>query len=120
KEVRPLLVERCLKCHDDAKAKGGLKITSRDNLLAGGKRGPAVAPGKPDDSLLVHVIGWKGEDAPKMPPPGKLDDGEIQVLTRWVEMGAPWPRATVLAAPGGEFRITDEQRKFWSFRPVKA
>ncbi len=35
-------------------------------------------------------------------------------------MGAPWPKTTVLAAPAGEFRITDEQRRFWSFQPVKA
>ncbi len=118
KEVRPLLVDRCLKCHDDAKAKGDLKITSRDNLLKGGDRGPAVAPGKPDDSLLIRALRY--DDKPQMPPTGKLDDAEIQVLTRWVEMGVPWPKAAVLAPPAGEFRITDEQRRFWSFQPVKA
>ncbi len=118
KEVRPLLVERCLKCHDDAKAKGDLKLTSLDNLLKGGDRGPAVAPGKPDDSLLIQAVRYA--DKPKMPPTGKLDDAEIRVLSRWVEMGAPWPKAIVLAAPAGEFRITDEQRRFWSFQPVKA
>jgi len=125
KEVRPLLVERCLKCHDDAKAKGDLKITSRDNLLKGGDRGPAVAPGKPDDSLLIRALRY--DDKPKMPPTGKLADAEIQVLTHWVEMGAPWPKAVVLASSGinpearpGEFRITDEQRRFWSFQPVHA
>ena len=118
KEVRPLLVERCLKCHDDAKAKGDLKLTSRDRLLKGGDRGPAVTPGKPDDSLLIQAVRY--DDKPKMPPDGKLGDADIGVLSRWVEMGAPWPKAAVLAAPAGEFRITDEQRRFWSFQPVKA
>ncbi len=71
KEVRPLLVERCLKCHDDAKAKGDLKNTSRDNLLKGGDRGPAVAPGKPDDSLLIQAAPLT-TIKPQMPPTGKL------------------------------------------------
>jgi Protein of unknown function (DUF1553)/Protein of unknown function (DUF1549)/Planctomycete cytochrome C len=118
KEVRPLLVERCLQCHGDNKTKGDLKLTSREALLKGGDRGSAVAPGKPDASLIVQAVRFK--DKPKMPPTGKLDEREIQVLTRWVEMGAPWPKTAVLAAPVGEFRITDEQRKFWSFQPVKA
>ncbi|HBI45304.1 MAG TPA: hypothetical protein DDY78_21000, partial [Planctomycetales bacterium] len=118
KEVRPLLVERCLQCHGDNKTKGDLKLTSREALLKGGDRGPAVTPGKPDESLIVQAVRFK--EKPKMPPTGKLADHEIQTLTRWVEMGAPWPKTTVLAAPVGEFRITDEQRKFWSFQPVKA
>ena len=118
KQVRPLLVERCLQCHGDNKTKGDLKLTSRELLLKGGDRGPAVAPGKPDESLIVQAVRFT--EKPKMPPTGKLDDREIQILTRWVGMGAPWPKATVLAAPVGEFRITDEQRKFWSFQPVKA
>ncbi len=118
KEVRPLLVERCLQCHGDNKTKGDLKVTSREALLKGGDRGPAVAPGKPDESLIVKAVRFT--EKPKMPPTGKLDDREIQTITRWVEMGAPWPKTTVLAAPVGEFRITEEQRKFWSFQPVKA
>ena len=118
KEVRPLLVERCLKCHGETKPKGDLKLTSRDHLLEGGVRGPAVSPGKADDSLIVQAVRYK--DAPKMPPTGKLDEHEIQVFTRWVEAGAPWPKTAVLGPPGREFQITEEQKRFWSFQPVKA
>ena len=118
KEVRPLLIERCIKCHGDAKPKGDLKLTSRETLLKGGDRGPAVAPGKPEESLIVQAIRF--QEKPKMPPTGKLDDREIGVLTHWVELGAPWPKTTVLVAPTAEFRITDEQRRFWSLQPVKA
>ncbi len=118
KEVRPLLVERCLKCHGETKPKGDLKLTSRDNMLEGGVRGPAVAPGKPDDSLIVQAVRFK--DAPKMPPTGKLDDQEIQTLTHWVEAGAPWPKMAVLGPAAREFQITEEQRRFWSFQPVQA
>ena len=61
KEVRPLLVERCLKCHGETKPKSDLKLTSRDHLLEGGVRGPAVArqagrqPPCPGDSLPGHA-----------------------------------------------------------------
>jgi len=118
KEVRPLLVERCLKCHGETKPKGDLRLTSLAHVLEGGVRGPAVAPGKPDDSLIVQAVRFK--DAPKMPPTGKLDDREIQVFTHWVELGAPWPKTAVLAPVGPGFQITEEQRRFWSFQPVKA
>jgi hypothetical protein len=54
--VRPLRVERCLQCHGDNTTKGDLKLTSREALLKGGDRGPAVAPGKPDESLIVQAV----------------------------------------------------------------
>src|SRR4051812_32170646 len=56
KRVRPLLVERCQECHGSEKQKGGLRLDSRAGLLAGGDTGPAAAPGRPDDSLLVHAV----------------------------------------------------------------
>src|SRR5438876_269843 len=75
KEVRPLLVDKCFKCHGDMKNKGGLKLTSRDNILKGGDTGPAVVSGKPNDSLLIQAIRY--QDTPKMPPNEKLKDREI-------------------------------------------
>ena len=118
KEVRPLLVERCLKCHGETKPKGDLRLTSRDHLLEGGVRGPAVAPGKPDDSLIVQAVRYK--DAPKMPPTGKLDDRRDPGAHPLGRDGRPWPKTAVLAPPAAEFQITEEQRRFWSFQPVKA
>ena len=56
--IRPVLVEHCYKCHSGrAKSpKGGLRVDSREALLRGGENGPAVVPGKPDDSLLVKAL----------------------------------------------------------------
>src|SRR6266481_2093708 len=59
KEVRPLLVEKCQKCHGDKKPKRGLGLTSRTRLLQGGDSGPAVVAGKPDESLLVRAIRYE-------------------------------------------------------------
>src|SRR5579884_1065911 len=118
KEVRPLLAARCLSCHGDSKPKGGLRLTSRQSVLKGGDSGPAVVPGKPENSLLVHAVRYL--DPPRMPPREKLPDREVEVLTRWVALGAPWPQSAATVAQGPHFRITDEQRAFWSFQPVRA
>ena len=65
KEVRPLLIERCLKCHGGEKTRGGLKLTSRDAILQGGDTGPAAKPGKPADSLLIQLL--HRDDTTRMP-----------------------------------------------------
>src|SRR5665213_681857 len=83
KEVRPLLLERCVKCHGGEKTRGSLKLTSREAILQGGDTGPAAVPGKPDDSLLIQLV--RRTDKMKMPKGDKLPDREIGVLTRWVE-----------------------------------
>ncbi len=115
KEVRPLLIDRCLKCHGGEKTRGSLKLTSRDAVLQGGDNGPAAVPGKPADSLLVQLL--LRDDARRMPKGANpLSDHEIAVLSRWVEIGLPYPAA---AATAGGFHITDEQRQFWAFQPVK-
>ncbi|MBA4066663.1 MAG: hypothetical protein C0501_23750, partial [Isosphaera sp.] len=120
KKVRPVLVEHCLKCHgtDGDKAKGGLKLTSRADLLAGGDSGRAVVPGDPAKSLLVRAVRHDGEL--KMPPKGKLSDAQVADLARWVKDGAAWPAAGTVAVPkaGGPL-FTAEQRAFWAFQPVK-
>jgi hypothetical protein len=119
KEVRPLLVEQCQKCHGDKKPKGGLRLTSREALLKGGDSGPAAVAGKPEDSLLIRAVRYN--DMPQMPPKRKLSDQQIVVLTRWVQLGLPWPRITGTAATGtGAFQISEEQRRFWSFQSMKA
>src|SRR3954452_18750573 len=89
KEVRPILVQRCQGCHGPQKQKGDLRLDSRAAAIAGGKAGPAVVPGKPEESVLVEAINYG--DLVQMPPKSKLPAKEIATLTRWVEKGAPWP-----------------------------
>ncbi len=118
KEVRPLLTTHCLQCHGENKQKGELRLDSRESAMTGGSSGPAVVPGKPKDSLLVDAINYG--DLYQMPPKSKLAPKEIVTLTRWVEIGAPWPQHGS-ASGSGKVRPFDlkERAKHWSFQPVR-
>ena len=71
------------------KHKGGLRLDVRAAMLKGGETGPAVVPGKPDESPLIEAIRYEGDV--QMPPKKKLKDEEIAALTEWVKRGAFWP-----------------------------
>src|SRR6476661_4222638 len=89
RRVRPLLIERCQKCHAGTMHKGGLRLDSREAVLKGGETGPAVVPGKPDESLLMHAV--RHRDGLAMPPKGKLNESQIAALEQWIKAGAVWP-----------------------------
>ena len=74
--VRPLLAENCYSCHAAKKQKGGLRLDSLEAILKGGESGPAVVPGKPEESLLVSAINYAG---PEMPPDRKTAARESRV-----------------------------------------
>jgi mono/diheme cytochrome c family protein len=114
-QVRPLLVKSCAECHGPTRQRASLRLDSREAVLRGGDSGPAAVPGKPAESLLVQAVGEHGPV--HMPPKGKLKNEQIAVLTRWVEMGVPFPAgsSTVAVRGGG---VTDSDRNFWSFRPI--
>jgi hypothetical protein len=116
--IRPVLVEHCYECHSSRSRslKGGLRVESRGGLVRGGDSGPAIVPGKPDDSLLVKAVSYDGE-VTEMPPTGKLPDRVIADIRRWIASGAPDPRqdAASTTKPVG---IDDAAgRDFWAFRP---
>lgn len=101
----------CYACHT-ALASGGLRLDSRLAVLKGGGRGPAVIPGKPEESLLIRAVQYQDERV-KMPPVRKLEDEEIADLIRWVREGAAWGSET---APG-ESEQAVKSASFWSFQP---
>ena len=120
KNVRPVLAERCWGCHGPEKQKGGLRLDSRAAIVTGGEQGPAIVPGKPDESLLVTALRHDGQL--RMPPKNKLPEAEIAALTEWVKMGAPWPAAQV--APTAPAKVVDrtftaEEKAFWAFQSVR-
>ena len=119
KSIRPVLAANCFECHGPRKHKAGLRLDSREAMLAGGDSGPAIVPGAPEKSLLIKAIHY--QDEPRMPPKGRLSTKEIAVLTAWIKQGAPWPKAAVEIRPapkGTSFKITGKDRAFWSFQPI--
>ena len=121
KEVRPLLETHCLKCHGgEEKIKGGLRLTTRDDLLKGGDLGPVLNADKPGDSLFLRAIRYT-DDKLQMPPKGKLPPDAIATLTRWVEMGAPFSGTLAPAKAVAHEKVPtpEDARSFWSFQPLR-
>lgn len=110
-KIAPLLESRCFKCHShgSGKMKGGLTLDSRSGWKEGGDSGPAIVPGKLDDSLLIKAVHYEDPDL-EMPPKEKLSDAEVALLEEWVRRGAFDPRQVV--SPGAV--STD----WWSLKPL--
>jgi hypothetical protein len=116
KYVRPVLVEKCIACHGAAKQRGGLRLDSADALRKGGDSGPAVVPGKPEQSLILKAVRREGDL--KMPPKEKLPAAVAGALAEWIRNGAPYP-AGFKASPAVS-AVSLARKQHWSFRPVRA
>ncbi len=106
--VRPVLAEKCLSCHNDQTKMSGLSLASRESAMLGGSRGSAVIPGQPADSLLINAVNRTG--SLEMPPTGPLQNHEVEALTEWIRTGAAW------GATDTEGRWADASH--WSFQVV--
>lgn len=115
KHVRPLLVERCLKCHSEGSESigGNLLLDSRQGWMQGGDLGPAIKPGEPQDSLLFQAVSGASDEL-EMPPDGKLSKHEIGILKRWIELGSPDPRNKLVKKKEGI--NVEDGKKFWAFQ----
>jgi hypothetical protein len=119
RHIRPLLAEHCLECHSvqSGKRKGGLLLDSPEGIAQGGDSGPALIPGKPDDSRIVSATRGDNVDL-RMPPKKPLEAGKAALLAEWIRRGAPDPREG-----NGKPRLhsgmsLEEGRTFWAFKPV--
>src|SRR5689334_8335417 len=108
--VPQIFEKNCISCHGAAQM-SGLDLRQRETLIRGGKRGPAIVPGEPDQSLLLKAIKHEGDL--KMPP-GKqaLPASDIETIRAWIADGAKWD-----AMPASN----RSQSSWWAFRkPVAA
>jgi hypothetical protein len=116
-QIRPILASKCVECHGAEEPEQGLRLTSREELLKGGKSGPAVVEKWEAESLLIQAVMRQGKL--KMPPDGALRKDEVAALRKWVEIGLPWPTSPGQnSKPKGEMLVTPADREHWSFRPV--
>ena len=120
-KVRPVLAERCIKCHGADKQKGQLRLDTLAGALKGGETKAAIVPGDPAASLLISAIEHSDPDLTMPPKEAKMPDAERSALAQWVKMGAPWPENVTIAPVSlakKHKEITAADRAFWSFQPV--
>jgi hypothetical protein len=111
-QVAPIFERRCLHCHGTSAPKGGLSLVTGEGLVRGGESGPAVVPGKPEESLLLEKVSG---DAPEMPQKDTpLLKEQVESLRRWIEQGAHWPEGTALA----DRRFEGKAEAWWSLKPL--
>ena len=91
KEVADILAAKCVGCHGEILAENKLNLEEVSTMLKGGKRGPALVPGKADQSLLFTMAAHRVE--PVMPPKDKKDakaltPEELGLIQSWINAGA--------------------------------
>ncbi|MBM79420.1 MAG: hypothetical protein CMJ78_02345, partial [Planctomycetaceae bacterium] len=119
--IRPVLVKHCYKCHSSAAAqiKGELVLDFRGGTRKGGESGPAVVPGKPDESLLLAAMKFNSFE---MPPSGKLPARIIADFEKWIRSGAADPRDKPPSAETAEATWKAQlavRRHWWSLQAPK-
>ena len=122
-DVTPVMLLRCTVCHGGRRREAKLDLRTRASMIAGGKSGPAMVPGRPQDSLLLKRI-----HAGEMPPRRKLVEvsikvmlpNEIKTVSRWIAQGAvEISDPPSLAAGKPDPLVGDKDRDFWAFRPPR-
>jgi mono/diheme cytochrome c family protein len=121
KKVKPLLEQRCLRCHGGKNVESEFDLTDRAGLLKGGLSGPAIVAGRAKDSLLLKLISHAQK--PQMPKSGpKLSAEAIAQIANWIDLGAPYDDP-LLAGKAKKKSWTGkvlppEAKQFWSFEPL--
>lgn len=120
KKVRPLLAEKCFQCHSGATGvmMGRLRLDARAALLKGGAHGPAIVPAHPERSLILRAVSYRDSKL-QMPPAGPLAAAEVEALTAWIKMGAPWPESTGTAPAAGVFDLR-ARAGHWAYKPLQS
>ena len=112
--IRPVLANKCLKCHGEAKQEGELRLDSLTAMVAGGESGAALVPGHPAESLLIEALNYDGLE---MPPTGQLPASVIRDFEVWVSRDAPWPENDRLIRDEVT-TILKSDEEWWAFQPL--
>jgi hypothetical protein len=96
-DVVPILTRHCMPCHAEENYNPSeLSLDSYDDLMAGGKHGVPVVPGKAEESIIIKKLGADPPFGDRMPlvkkkhpgPPNKLTPEELDTLSVWINQGA--------------------------------
>ncbi len=125
-EAVEILRGNCTPCHGGLVANSGLDLRSRDAILKGGSRGPAIVPGKAEASKLYRFAAHLEE--PHMPPGKPLALEQLNVLKAWIDSGAEMKAITAAgeSEAAALARLEDrpikpQERQWWAFqKPQRA
>ncbi|MEZ5305307.1 MAG: c-type cytochrome domain-containing protein [Verrucomicrobiales bacterium] len=108
KDIQPILEVNCVKCHGPDKAKGELRLDTKELTLQGGDAGPSVVAGKPDESPLWERVILPADHDDIMPPKGDpLTKPQQEALRAWIAEGAAWPDGVALVERDASFYEPD-------------
>ena len=114
RDIQPIFQARCHPCHGPGKEKGGFSLASRKRALEGGDTGPAIIPANSANSPLTHRIA-STDPHQQMPPEGeRLRPSEIQMIRKWIDLGAVWPTQADVPDPRPM-----QARNHWAFKPLR-
>lgn len=99
KDVAPVIARYCLPCHaEESQNSSELSLDTYALLMQGGEHGTPVAPGKPDESILIRKLLPDPPFGETMPlkmrrrsaggAAKKLTEQEIDLLREWIRQGA--------------------------------
>lgn len=88
RDIWPVINEHCIDCHENPDADGEYDMTTVENMLKAGKKaGPAIVPGKPDESPVIQYV--RGISKPQMPKKeDPLPPETLHTLRMWIAAGA--------------------------------
>ena len=123
--IRPIFERSCWNCHGEASQLSELDLRTREAAVQGGVRGPALVPGRAEDSRLYRMLA--GLDDPPMPMAGDpLSEAELMAIRTWIDDGAHWDAGGATSADAAlaaleNTMLPDGARDYWAFRlPAKA
>lgn len=91
-EVKPILQERCVMCHNRATLPKRTSFESGVLAMRGDASGPVILPGDPAGSRLMAAVNSPDFHETAMPPVSlRVSDEEKEIMERWIEEGADWP-----------------------------
>jgi hypothetical protein len=117
--VRGVLQAKCVKCHSGERVEGEFDMGTRESLLKGGGRGPAVVPGDHKKSLIYQLAAHiKEPHMPDMRP--KLADADLAKIAEWIDLGAPFDKPFVGKDDAWTRKVIDAGlKKHWAYQPLR-
>jgi uncharacterized membrane protein len=97
--IQPIFNQHCRSCHNSKNTKGGLLLTSKEEIVKGGKNGPVISVSNWAESPLFHRMTLPLDHEDHMPPKEKKQPmkEEVQLVKAWLESGASFEKNLAFA-----------------------